>query len=76
MSRTQHIAQRIVALLRTRNTAYCEGCLIERLQVASRAAMKATLETDWFTIRIGICPDCKLRKQVIAARASAGKVAA
>lgn len=69
MSGPQAIAQRIAAFLQKRNAAYCESCLIERLLVASRAAMKAALEMSCFTVRIGICPDCKARKQVIGYRA-------
>jgi hypothetical protein len=69
MSRPQVIAQRIAAFLQKRNAAYCESCLTERLLIASRAAMRAALETSCFTIRLGICPDCKTRKQVIAYRA-------
>ena len=69
MSRPQLVAQRIAAFLQKRNAAYCENCLIERLLVASRAAMKAALETNCFSVRVGICPDCKTRKQVIAYRA-------
>jgi hypothetical protein len=74
MSRPQHLAQRIAAFLQKRNAAYCEACLIERLLVASRAAMKAALEMDCFAIRVGVCPDCKTRKQVIMHRS--GKIAA
>ena len=69
MSRPQFVAQRIAAFLQKRNTAYCESCLVERLLVASRAAMKAALEASCFSVRVGICPDCKTRKQVIAYRA-------
>jgi hypothetical protein len=68
MSRPQMIAQRIATFLQKRNAAYCESCLVERLLIASRAAMRAALDTSWFTVRIGICPDCKTRKQVIAYR--------
>jgi hypothetical protein len=76
MSRPNHIAQRVTAFLQRQNAAYCESCLIERLLIASRAAMKAALELDCFVSRIGICPDCKTRKQVIGHRASSGKRAA
>ncbi|MFL6797724.1 MAG: hypothetical protein ACJ8F3_09965 [Xanthobacteraceae bacterium] len=76
MSRPHLIAERIIALLRKRNAAYCESCLVERLQVASRAAMKAALEMNYFSARIGICPDCKTRKQVIAFRAADRDIAA
>ncbi|MGH8637910.1 MAG: hypothetical protein ACREUZ_12325 [Burkholderiales bacterium] len=72
MSQVNHIAQRLAAFLQKRNAAYCENCLVERLLVASRLAMKAALEMDYFTIRIGVCPDCKTRKQVIASRKGAG----
>ena len=68
MSRPHLIAQRVAAFLQKRNAAYCEACLIERLLIASRAAMKAALETTCFSVRIGICPDCKTRKQVISHR--------
>ena len=74
MSRPQVLAQRIASFLQKRNAAYCEACLVERLLVASRAAMKAALETEGFTIRLGVCPDCKTRKQVISNRAD--KIAA
>jgi hypothetical protein len=70
MNRPQNLAQRIAMFLEKRNAAYCEACLVERLLVASRAAMRAALEMDYFTIRVGICPDCKTRKQVIGRRAS------
>jgi len=72
MSQVHHIAQRVAAFLQKRNAAYCESCLIERLLVASRAAMKAALETERFTTRIGVCPDCKTRKQVIGCRTGTG----
>jgi hypothetical protein len=72
MSSVSHIVQRVAAFLEKRNAAYCESCLIERLLIASRAAMKAALETDRFSMRIGICPDCRTRKQVIACRSDAG----
>jgi hypothetical protein len=72
MSAVSHIVQRIAAFLQKRNAAYCESCLVERLLIASRAAMKAALETDRFSMRVGICPDCKTRKQVIACRDGAG----
>ena len=77
MSQIHHISQRIAAFLQKRNgAAYCESCLVERLLVASRLAMKAALETTSFTTRIGVCPDCKTRKQVIAYRGGAGSKAA
>jgi hypothetical protein len=74
MNRPQLLAQRIAALLAKRNAAYCEACLIERLLVASRAAMKAALEQDCFSVRVGVCADCKTRKQVVTNRA--GRMAA
>jgi hypothetical protein len=76
MSQINPIAQRLAAFLQKRNTAYCESCLVARLLVASRLAMKAALEMNCFTTRIGVCPDCKTRKQVIAYRKDAGNVAA
>ncbi len=69
MSRPQFLAQRIAAFLQKRNSAYCESCLIERLLVASRATMRAALEMDCFAVRVGVCADCKTRKQVITRRA-------
>jgi hypothetical protein len=69
MSRPYLIEQRLAAFLQKRNAAFCEACLVERLLIASRAAMKAALATNCFTVRVGICPDCKARKQVIAHRA-------
>ena len=68
MSQVHHIAQRVAAFLHKHNAAFCESCLIERLLIASRAAMKAALQTDGFAMRIGVCPDCKTRKQVISHR--------
>jgi hypothetical protein len=68
MSRPQILAQRIATFLEKRNSAYCESCLVERLVVASRAAMKAALEMNCFAVRLGVCPDCKTRKQVISSR--------
>jgi hypothetical protein len=76
MSGVPQIVQRVAAFLQKRNAAYCESCLVERLLIASRLAMKAALETDRFTTRIGVCPDCKTRKQVIACRGGAGSKAA
>jgi hypothetical protein len=77
MSGVSHIAQRVAAFLEKRNNAaYCESCLVERLLIASRVAMKTAIETERFSTRIGICPDCKTRKQVIACRVGAGKAAA
>jgi hypothetical protein len=70
MSGINNIAQRVTAFLQKRNAAYCEACLIERLLIASRSALKAALDMDCFTVRIGVCPDCRTRKQVIARRTS------
>ena len=69
MSRPQLLAQRIATFLQKRNAAYCETCLIERLLVASRAAMRAALEADCLAVRVGVCADCKTRKQVVTCRA-------
>jgi hypothetical protein len=72
MSAVSHIVQRVAAFLDKRNNAaYCESCLVERLLIASRVSMKSAIETDRFTTRIGICPDCKTRKQVIGCRSGA-----
>ena len=76
MSAVTHIVQRVAAFLEKRNAAYCESCLVERLLIASRVAMKAALETDRFAVRLGVCPDCKTRKQVIGCRSDAGSKAA
>ena len=76
MDRVHHIAQRVAAFLQKHNAAYCESCLIERLLIASRLAMKSALETNGFVTRVGVCPDCKTRKQVIAYRAGTGSKAA
>jgi hypothetical protein len=76
MSTPNHIAQRLTAFLQKRNAAFCEACLIERLLIASRAAMKAALEMDCFAIRIGVCPDCRTRKQVISHLAEVRKAKA
>ena len=75
MSQVQNIVHRVAAFLQKQNAAFCESCMVERLLVASRAAMKAALETDQFSTRVGICPDCKTRKQVIAYRGQAGNQA-
>lgn len=74
MSRPNLIAQRVAAFLQKHDAGYCEGCLVERLLIASRAAMKAALEMDCFAVRTGICPDCKTRKHIVTYRA--GKIAA
>lgn len=71
MSAVSHIVQRVAAFLEKRSAAYCESCLVERLLIASRVAMKSAIETDRFSTRIGVCPDCKTRKQVIACRSGA-----
>ena len=76
MTGVQHISHRLAAFLQKHNAAYCESCLVERLLIASRLAMKSALETDRFTVRLGVCPDCKTRKQVIACGDGAGKAAA
>ncbi|MCC6890217.1 MAG: hypothetical protein IT536_16945 [Hyphomicrobiales bacterium] len=76
MNRIHNIAERVAAFLEKRSAAFCESCLVERLLIASRASMRAALETDRFSTRIGICPDCKTRKQVIASRSSAKNKAA
>jgi len=70
MSRAPTIAPRVLAFLKRQNASYCESCLIERLLIASRAAMRAALELNCFSVRIGVCPDCKTRKQVIASRSN------
>ncbi len=76
MSQVNHISQRLAAFLQKRNAAYCESCLVERLLIASRTAMKAALEMNCFAPRIGVCPDCKTRKHVIAHRSDVGRKAA
>lgn len=76
MSQVNNIAHRLAAFLQKRNAAYCENCLIERLLIASRAALKAALEMNFFATRIGVCPDCKTRKQVVGHRAGSGRRAA
>ena len=68
MSGPQLIAHRVAAFLQKRDAAYCEACLVERLLIASRAAMRAALEMNCFTVRVGVCPDCRTRKQVVACR--------
>jgi len=73
--RPHALAQRIAAFLRKRNAGYCETCLIARLLVASRAAMRAALEMDCFSVRVGVCPDCKTRKQVITCKAGSNVAA-
>jgi hypothetical protein len=65
MSRLDLLADRIAAFLQKHNQAFCESCLIERLIVASRTAMRAALAMDRFTVRIGVCADCRTRKQVV-----------
>jgi hypothetical protein len=74
MSKPQLLAERIAAFLEKRSGAFCEACLVERLLVASRSAMRSALESERFSVRIGVCPDCKTRKQVISRRA--GNIAA
>jgi hypothetical protein len=69
MSRISNIAHRVAAFLDKHNAAYCENCLVERLLIASRTAMRAALESERFNIRIGVCPDCRTRKQVVGSRA-------
>jgi hypothetical protein len=69
MSRPQILAQRIAAFLQKRNAAYCETCLIGRMLIASRAALRAAVAMDCFSVRVGVCADCKTRKQVITRRA-------
>jgi hypothetical protein len=76
MSGPQHIANRVAAFLQRQNAAYCESCLIERLLIASRAGMRAALDMNCFSTRIGVCPDCRTRKQVISHRADNKNVAA
>lgn len=68
MSRINNIAQRVAAFLEKHNAAYCENCLVERLLIASRTAMRAALESERFNVRIGVCPDCRTRKQVVGSR--------
>jgi hypothetical protein len=68
ISRPQLIAQRIAAFLEKHHGGYCENCLVERLLIASRAAMKAALEMEIFSHRVGVCPDCKMRKQIVSYR--------
>lgn len=76
MSGPEHIAQRLASFLRKRNAAFCESCLVERLLIASRATMKAALTMNCFDVRIGVCPDCRTRKQVIGCRSDARNIAA
>ena len=49
-----------------------------RLQLALGSVLMATkgwaaLETEGFVVRVGICPDCKTRKQVITCRPADAK---
>jgi hypothetical protein len=69
VNRSQVLAERIALFLQKRNSAYCETCLVERLLVASRAAMKAALEMDCLSVHVGLCADCKTRKQVVTCHA-------
>ena len=68
MNKTQVLGQRIAAFLRKTGATFCDSFLIERLMIASRASFRAALESEGFTVRVGICPDCKTRKQVITPR--------
>lgn len=76
MSRVNHVAQRVAAFLDKHGAAYCENCLVERLLIASRTALRTALETERFTVRIGVCPDCRTRKQVVGSRSRTGSQAA
>ena len=68
MNKTKILGQRIAAFLQKTGATFCDSCLIERLMIASRASFRAALESEGFTVRVGICPDCKTRKQVITCR--------
>jgi hypothetical protein len=68
MSGSHSLSQRIATYLTKQNAAYCEPCLVERLSVASKTAMRAALETEALDVRVGICPDCKMRRQVVTVR--------
>jgi hypothetical protein len=68
MRKPNILAHRIAAFLEKRNAGYCESCLIERLSIASRAALRAALESSLLAANVGVCPDCKTRKQVISRR--------
>lgn len=62
------LANRIASLLERQDTAYCEACLTGRLSVASRSAMRVALGEDIFSVRPGICPDCEMRRPIVAMR--------
>jgi hypothetical protein len=66
MNRSHILAQRIATFLQKQNAEYCEACLVERLSIASKAALRAALETSYVTVGVGFCPDCKMRKQVVS----------
>src|SRR3954469_12551717 len=76
MNKTKMLAQRIAAFLQKTGATFCDSCLIERLMIASRASFRAALETEGFAVRVGLCPDCKTRKQVITCRPKGSKDAA
>jgi hypothetical protein len=68
MNRSHSLAQRIATFLQKQNAEYCEACLVERLSIASKAALRAALESSYLAVRVGVCPDCKMRKQVVSRR--------
>lgn len=68
MNRSHILAQRIATFLQKQNAGYCEACLVERLSIASKAALRAALETSHLAVGIGVCPDCKVRKQIVSRR--------
>jgi hypothetical protein len=68
MNRSHTLALRIATFLQKQNAGYCEACLVERLSIASKAALRAALETSYLAVGVGVCPDCKVRKQVVSRR--------
>jgi hypothetical protein len=68
------VIRRLVAFLQRDGRTFCESCLTLRLMVASREAMREALKSDYVLLRLGLCPDCGGKKQVVVLRAD--KIAA
>jgi hypothetical protein len=60
------VVRRLVAFLQRDGRTFCESCLTLRLMVASREAMREALKSDHFLVRLGVCPDCGGKRQVVA----------
>ena len=69
------VADRILSFLQRTQRPLCESCLVQRVLIASREAVRAAIASEPFTLRMAVCADCRTRKQVVAVRDTEAKAA-